>query len=164
MATELTLAGPPRSLIGPNCAANCAGPNRQSRPEHEQAAANTKTAKSQGNKLTAMMVVRNEADRFLVPVLDDLTQWVDEIVILDDASTDSTPDICRSYAKVVKFQRNSYPGLWSVRFLKVMLPHQTPRRFRARGGDQMVVWWPLRERSCPFRRCLLPLKSPWMDQ
>ncbi|NPV53651.1 MAG: hypothetical protein HPY71_09020 [Firmicutes bacterium] len=66
---------------------------RRSRPEPECEEKASKSAKPQdsklrlqGNKLTAMMVVRNEAGRFLVQVLDDLTQWVDEIVILDDAS------------------------------------------------------------------------------
>lgn len=65
--------------------------------------------KSRGNKLTAMMVVRNEEHRFLRQVLDDLSAYVDEIVILDDASTDSTPDICKSYEKVACFARNDEP-------------------------------------------------------
>ncbi|HHY46014.1 MAG TPA: glycosyltransferase [Firmicutes bacterium] len=67
------------------------------------------TRKPSGNKLTAMMVVRNEAGRYLRQVLDDLTQWVDEIVILDDASEDDTPVVCRSYEKVVRFEQNPSP-------------------------------------------------------
>lgn len=65
--------------------------------------------KSSGNKLTAMMVVRNEAGRYLRQVLEDLSEWVDEIVILDDASDDDTPSICTGCHKVVRFERNSLP-------------------------------------------------------
>jgi len=53
------------------------------------------------NKLTAMMIVRNEANRYLKDVLDHLTAFVDYIIILDDASTDETPEICASYQKVI---------------------------------------------------------------
>lgn len=55
-----------------------------------------------------MMPVRNEAERYLDEVLADLSTYVDQIVILDDASTDATPDICRSYPKVI-LHRNETP-------------------------------------------------------
>ncbi|MGM0884320.1 MAG: glycosyltransferase [Bacillota bacterium] len=60
-------------------------------------------------KLTAMLLVRNEADRYLKEVLDDLDQYVDEIVIVDDASTDETPQICESYGRAKVIRRNE-PG------------------------------------------------------
>lgn len=47
--------------------------------------------------ITGAMLVRNEADRYLRQALDSIS-WCDRIVILDDASTDSTPEICRLYA------------------------------------------------------------------
>lgn len=50
--------------------------------------------------LVAMMVVRNEAHRYLSACLDSLEELVDEILILDDHSTDETPEICLSYRKV----------------------------------------------------------------
>jgi len=53
-----------------------------------------------------MMVVYNEAARFLARVLADLEQWVDQIVVLDDASTDGTGDICRACRRVVLYERN----------------------------------------------------------
>ena len=59
--------------------------------------------------LLAMLVVRNEADRFLQPVLDRLSILVDGIVILDDASTDHTPALCRAHPRVVRFERLSAP-------------------------------------------------------
>ena len=56
-----------------------------------------------------MLVVRNEANRFLQPVLDWLSILVDGIVILDDASTDHTPALCRAHPPVVRFERLSTP-------------------------------------------------------
>lgn len=62
--------------------------------------------KKTGNKLTAMMQVRNEAGRYLEAALADLSGFVDEIVIVDDASTDDTPALAASFDKVVKLVRN----------------------------------------------------------
>lgn len=47
-----------------------------------------------------MLLVRNEENRYLREVLTDLEQYVDEIVILDDNSMDSTFRICKSFRKV----------------------------------------------------------------
>lgn len=55
-----------------------------------------------GNRLTAMMQVRNEAGRYLEQVLEELSEFVDDIVIVDDGSTDNTAQLCRSFAKVTK--------------------------------------------------------------
>nr|WP_154984400.1 glycosyltransferase [Paenibacillus xylanexedens] len=58
--------------------------------------------KNKNNKLTAMLQVRNEQGRYLEEVLQNLSEFVDEIVIVDDASTDGTPEICRAFPKVVR--------------------------------------------------------------
>ncbi|SFT24879.1 glycosyltransferase [Paenibacillus sp. BC26] len=65
--------------------------------------------KASGNKLTAMMQVRNEAGRYLEAALADLSEFVDEIVIVDDASDDGTPDICSSFPKVKLLVRLEQP-------------------------------------------------------
>ena len=67
-----------------------------------------KKRKDSQNKLVAMMVVRNEANRYLKIVLDQVSTFVDCIVILDDASTDATPEVCASYRKVI-LHRNKEP-------------------------------------------------------
>lgn len=58
--------------------------------------------KTAGNRLTAMMQVRNEAGRYLEQVLEELSEFVDDIVVVDDGSTDHTAQLCRSFAKVTK--------------------------------------------------------------
>lgn len=49
-------------------------------------------------KITLAMLVRNEADRFLERVLRHAAGYVDHIVVLDDASTDTSAEICRQAA------------------------------------------------------------------
>lgn len=48
-----------------------------------------------GNKLTLMMLVRNEEHRYLKQVLESAKNYCDEFVILDDASTDNTVEFCK---------------------------------------------------------------------
>lgn len=57
----------------------------------------------------AMMAVRNEAGRYLLPVLNRLGAYVDGIVVLDDASTDHTPELCRAHPRVIRFERLAAP-------------------------------------------------------
>lgn len=61
--------------------------------------------KSSGNRLTALMQVQNEANRYLPRVLENLATFCDDIVVVDDASTDNTVDMCQSFAKVSKLVR-----------------------------------------------------------
>lgn len=61
------------------------------------------------SRLVAAMITRNEAGRHLKRVLDHLSQWVDEIFVLDDASTDDTVAVCRSVPKVTVVERTPEP-------------------------------------------------------
>ncbi|OXM85068.1 glycosyltransferase [Paenibacillus rigui] len=74
--------------------------------------------KTSGNKLTAIMQVHNEANRYLELVLRELSEFVDEIVIVDDASTDDTAKLCRSFAKVkslVTLHQSRFHQEWELR-------------------------------------------------
>lgn len=54
-----------------------------------------RVAKATGNRITLAMVVRNEADRFLRLVLEQAREIVDDAVVIDDGSTDATPEVVR---------------------------------------------------------------------
>lgn len=69
-----------------------------------------KTVRQKNNRrLLAMMPVRNEARRYLIKVLNHLAEYVDGIVILDDASDDETPTICRHHPAVINYRRLGEP-------------------------------------------------------
>jgi glycosyltransferase involved in cell wall biosynthesis len=51
--------------------------------------------------LVAGMIVRNEADRHLRPVLKRISEFCDNIVVVDDRSDDNTIDVCMEYTKNV---------------------------------------------------------------
>lgn len=51
--------------------------------------------------LIANMVIKNEADRYLLEVLDNLSNVVDKIVITDDSSTDDSVEIASRYTPYV---------------------------------------------------------------
>ncbi len=61
--------------------------------------------------LVAGLIVRNEADRYLPAVLKDLDAYCDRICVLDDGSTDATPDVCLAYPHV-HFVRNPSSCFW----------------------------------------------------
>ncbi|WP_077624191.1 glycosyltransferase [Sediminibacillus massiliensis] len=74
--------------------------------------------KKNGNKLTAILQVRNEENRYLEEVLSDLSSYVDDMVIIDDASTDRTVEICRSFPKVkevVELESQLFSKEWELR-------------------------------------------------
>jgi glycosyltransferase involved in cell wall biosynthesis len=64
-----------------------------------------------GPRLVAALVVRNEADRYLRSVLDDLETYCDRICVLDDGSTDATPDVCARHPRV-HLLRNEASLFW----------------------------------------------------
>jgi cellulose synthase/poly-beta-1,6-N-acetylglucosamine synthase-like glycosyltransferase len=74
--------------------------------------------KASGNRLTAMMQVRNETGRYLEQVLEELSEFVDDIVIVDDGSTDGTVRLCNSFAKVSKLvtlEHSIFGREWELR-------------------------------------------------
>ena len=58
-------------------------------------------------KLIAGLLIKNEANRYLRECLDDLTQYVDGFVILDNGSTDDSIEICSSYKKCLEVKTDS---------------------------------------------------------
>lgn len=65
-----------------------------------------------------MLQVHNEADRFLETVLESLSSFVDDIVIVDDASTDQTVRLCKKYPKarnIVELSSPLFNQEWKLR-------------------------------------------------
>jgi len=59
--------------------------------------------------ITLAMLVRNEADRYLGKVLAHAGKYVDQAVILDDASTDATVEVCRKMLSHIPLYLASNP-------------------------------------------------------
>lgn len=61
-------------------------------------------------RISAMMRVRNEAE-FVGAALDSIVEHVDQVVIIDNLSTDSTPDAIRTFATAHggKVKAQTYP-------------------------------------------------------
>lgn len=57
-----------------------------------------------------MMLVKNEADRWLIDVIAQMKYICDRLVILDDGSTDGTIDICKKFTKEVYQNKESLWG------------------------------------------------------
>ncbi|WP_213974280.1 glycosyltransferase family 2 protein [Tepidanaerobacter acetatoxydans] len=60
--------------------------------------------KHRESNIVAMMPARNESGRHLCEVLNHLSQWVDKIVVLDDASEDDTFEIVNRNEKVIAYK------------------------------------------------------------
>lgn len=63
-------------------------------------------------KITLAMLVRNEAGRYLPMVLEHAARYIDEAVILDDASEDDTVQVCKEILKNIPsvIISNAEPG------------------------------------------------------
>lgn len=61
-------------------------------------------------KVVGLMVVRNEADRYLQSCLEWHRPMVDDLVIVDDQSTDETVDVCFGYTSGVVVRPNGIPS------------------------------------------------------
>jgi radical SAM superfamily enzyme YgiQ (UPF0313 family)/GT2 family glycosyltransferase/glycosyltransferase involved in cell wall biosynthesis/SAM-dependent methyltransferase len=59
-------------------------------------------------RIVCMMRIRNE-ERWIKEVFDSIARFADGIVVLDDGSTDHTPEICKFHPAVVDYQRLEDP-------------------------------------------------------
>jgi hypothetical protein len=70
--------------------------------------------KKSQNRLTLVMLVKSQADRYLEEMLKHICGFIDAAVIVDDASTDKTPEICTKIlaqaGKPLLLQRNPESG------------------------------------------------------
>lgn len=85
--------------------------------------------------LIGAMLVRNEADRWLRQVLEQMGQVCDKIIVLDDCSTDITPEICREYGAEVYYSDRSYWGMDELKQRKLLWHLATQE---AKDGDWIL--------------------------
>ncbi|MFZ5652170.1 MAG: glycosyltransferase [Bacillota bacterium] len=57
-----------------------------------------------GSRITLAMLVRNESGRYLEAVLGQAAHYITGAVILDDASTDGTPEICKKILRGIPLE------------------------------------------------------------
>ena len=65
-------------------------------PDIETTVSSAPQVSIKGSKITLAMLVRNEANRYLEKILEHASTFIDEAVILDDASEDNTVEVCRT--------------------------------------------------------------------
>lgn len=64
-------------------------------------------------KLIVGMLVKNEADRYLSRVIENINLFADELVVLDDQSTDHSMDLIKSLSLVPTTIHTNYYGHFS---------------------------------------------------
>ena len=74
-------------------------------------------------KITLSMVVRNEASGYLKDVLNNCVQYIDDAVIIDDASTDNTVQICEDILakiphRIIRNKDSLFATEWRLRKLQ----------------------------------------------
>lgn len=72
------------------------------------------------NKVVLSMVVKNESNRYLEKVLNSIKDSVDDILIIDDASTDNTVQICEDCLKgyphtIIKNEKSLFSHEYKLR-------------------------------------------------
>lgn len=88
--------------------------------------------------IIAQLMVKNEADRYLKRVLDNVSKFADKILVLDDRSTDKTEEICRSYPKVTFFTSPFDQSMFGIDESKLRnVQWDLTRRF-AKEGDWII--------------------------
>lgn len=91
-------------------------------------------------KIICMMRVKNE-ERWIAQALEAASRVADSIVILDDGSTDGTPEICRAHPKVVRYEYQNRRSLDEARDKDVLLRSalaENPDWLLALDGDEVL--------------------------
>lgn len=125
-------------------------PSTPSRPAHHPTQPCDKTVQEHATTnpqglgpepvVVCMMRIKNE-ERWLAESLAKTSELADAIVILDDGSTDNTPQICKQFPKVLKYVYQDEPDVNEVRdknrLLKLALECE-PDWILALDGDEVL--------------------------
>lgn len=95
-------------------------------------------------KLTAMMVMHNEAGRYLSEALESLLDFCDSVAILDDGSTDNSAKIVRHHSRIAlleSFRSTFYENEGHTRqtLLDFTIMEEQPTHILAIDADEFVA-------------------------
>ena len=97
-------------------------------------------ARPKGLSFTGVLRIKNEAAH-IAEVIDSILPLCDRILVLDDNSTDETPEICARYAPKLELIRSPFEGLDEVRdkaFLLDRLKQDAPDWALWIDGDEVL--------------------------
>lgn len=98
------------------------------------------SAKPDGSKVIGMMRIKNE-EKWIARVLEKASTIVDGFVILDDGSTDRTPQICKSFPNILHYEMQQETTVDEARdknkLLKLALSYN-PDWILALDGDEVL--------------------------
>lgn len=88
--------------------------------ENKDAIPLSSTEKNKKQKIVLSMVVRNEEGRYLERCLNKIGNYIDEVVILDDASSDHTVELCEMLLKdiphrLIRNETSMFANEWELR-------------------------------------------------
>ena len=84
--------------------------------------------------LAVVTMVRNEAERWLPSALDAWSQFADEIIALDDGSTDGTADLLRKHG--AQTHQNALGTAWGAE----VGPRRALFDFAVQSGCEWLLW------------------------
>ena len=72
------------------------------------------------SKIVFSMIVHNEADKYLSKVLESVKTFADDVLIIDDASTDNTAEVCENILKdfphtIIKNKKSMFKTEYKLR-------------------------------------------------
>lgn len=112
-------------------------------------------------KIVGMLRIKNEA-RWIERCIGSILPICSEIFILDDHSTDGTPEICKAIPKVALFE-SPFEGLNEVRdknYLLERVESSQPDWIVAIDGDEMLAPQSVEKLSSMVSDCRTPSISP----
>ena len=90
-------------------------------------------------KVSVLILAKNE-EKFIGACLDSVKSFADEIVVIDDLSTDKTAEICRQHGARVIQRAIGFSSLTPTKELRLNLPKRL-KKFCAETIKNLRIGW-----------------------